>query len=96
MPKTAKISSLFPKHLFWDVIPDQLDIDRDKDFIIPRALYLTNKATFNADIVKLETLYSPEQILTQLKNTREKISNVVLECVANRYQVPVFRRFPKK
>ncbi|MGV3528138.1 MAG: DUF6922 domain-containing protein [Flavisolibacter sp.] len=93
MKRAEKISLLFPKHLFWDVNIDSLDIERDKAFIIPRALYMTDKATFNKDIEKLETIYSSNQIIRYLKSTKEKISNDVCELVAKRYSIPIFHRF---
>jgi hypothetical protein len=70
-----------------------LDADKDQDIIIPRALYMTNFSSFNADIAKLETLYSSEQIITVLKATKERISNEVCEMVSKRYSIPVFHRF---
>jgi hypothetical protein len=96
MPKELKISTLFPKHLFWDMNYEQLNSERDKDIIIPRALYMTNKQSFNEDIQKLEYLYTPTQIISQLKTTKEMISNEVCELVAKRYNIPVFYRFNKK
>ena len=63
--------------------------------IIPRALYMTNQASFEHDIERLESIYDAKQILTQLKKTKEKISNEVCELVANRYNVPVFYRYKK-
>ena len=38
--------------------PSKLDLSRDKYIIIPRALYATTPDTFEADIQKLEKLYS--------------------------------------
>ena len=38
--------------------PDKLDPRKDKDIIIPRALFATNEETFSTDIVKLEQFYS--------------------------------------
>lgn len=75
---------------------ENLDTRRDKDIIIPRALYMTNQNSFNSDILKLENLYSPSQIIEQLKNTKELISNEVCEMVAKRYSIPVFHRFFQK
>jgi hypothetical protein len=46
MNKPEKIADIFPKHLFWDMDYETLDFQKDKDVIIPRALYLTNKNTF--------------------------------------------------
>jgi hypothetical protein len=45
---------------------------------------MTNKQTFNQDIQKLEYLYTPTQIIDQLKTTKELISNEVCELVAKR------------
>lgn len=87
---------LFPKHLFWDMNYEHLNSERDKDIIIPRALYMTNRQTFNQDIQKLEQLYTPTQIVNYLRATKELISNEICELVAKRYNVPVFYRFSKK
>lgn len=93
MKRKNKISALFPEYLFWDVNIDSLDPKKDKDFIIPRALYMTNKHSFEKDIEKLESIYPSTQIVKYLKNTKEKISNEVCELVAKRYSVPIFHRF---
>ncbi len=75
---------------------ERLNFTRDLDIIIPRALYMTNRSNFDNDIRRLENIYTKEQIVEQLKKTKEKISNEVCELVANRYAVPVFYRFSKK
>jgi hypothetical protein len=33
-----RLSDYFPKWIFWDVDPDQLDWKEDSDYIIPRVL----------------------------------------------------------
>lgn len=93
MKRSIKVSEYFPKHLFWDVDLDKLQLELDKDLIIPRALFATTENTFDTDIKKLEKLYSHSEILNELKNTRESISNQVCELVALRYHVPQFHRF---
>ncbi|RPE09382.1 hypothetical protein EGT74_20525 [Chitinophaga lutea] len=93
MDKAVKISSVFPKHLFWDVKLEQLDADRDQDLIIPRALFMTSEISFQEDIEKLERIYSSAAIINTLKNTKERISNRVCEMVADRYHIPVFHRY---
>lgn len=93
MTKENKIATLFPKYLFWDVNIEKLDYLKDKDFIIPRALYLTNHSSFETDIKRLESIYSSTQIIKHLQLTKEKISNQVCEMVAKRYSVPIFRRY---
>ena len=93
MNTSIKISSIFPKHLFWDIDYENLDFFNDSDIIIPRALYLTNTESFENDIKKLEKIYTSSQIVLQLKLTKEKISNQVCEMVAKRYHVPLFKRF---
>ncbi|MEO9013239.1 MAG: hypothetical protein ABI266_08465 [Ginsengibacter sp.] len=93
MKSHKNISALFPKHLFWDVDTRKLDVQRDSDLIIPRALYMTNEASFPEDIAKLEQLYSSTQIIEQLQNTKEKISNNVCKMVAERYSTSIFYRF---
>lgn len=91
--KRAKISTVFPKHLFWDVDIDKLDASRDKALIIPRALFMSNENSFNHDIEKLELFYSSSEIINNLKSTKERISNKVCEMVAERYHIPVFQRY---
>ena len=93
MKKAVKISSIFPKYLFCDMDYESLDFQRDKDIVIPRALYFTNKNTFENDIRKLESFYSSSQILAQLKTSKELISNEVCRLVAGRYSVPYFTDF---
>ncbi len=75
---------------------EQLNIQRDKDIIIPRALYMSNADSFNADIQKLEHIYTSADIVQTLRSTKERISNKVCELVANRYHVPAFSRFSHK
>lgn len=93
MNQAVNISAIFPKHLFWDVRLELLDPDKDQSLIIPRALYMTNESTFNDDITKLETVYSREEIVENLKSTKERISNRVCEMVAKRYHIPLFYRY---
>ena len=71
----------------------KLSLSRDKDIIIPRALFATNEETFVTDIVKLEQFYSKITILKYLKTTKERISNEVCAMVAKRYNAPTFARF---
>ena len=73
----------------------KLDLQKDKDIIIPRALYVSNAETFEKDISLLETLYSHEQIAQELQNTKESISNNVCLWVAERYHIQPFARFAK-
>jgi len=87
------ISQIFPKHLFWDVNTKNLDIQDDKDFIIPRALMATTVETFTKDIQPLEELYSRTQIVKELQKTKERISNEVCKLVARRYHVKQFLRY---
>lgn len=96
MDVNATISSIFPKYLFWDMDYSRLNADRDKDIVIPRALYFTDRSSFNDDIARLETLYTPQEIVSQIQNTNELISNEVCSMVAERYHVPPFRRFSLK
>lgn len=93
MSAVKDISQIFPKHLFWDVDPKNLDIQDDKDFIIPRALIATTEETFNKDIQPLEQLYSRAQIVRELRRTKERISNEVCKLVAQRYHVKQFLRY---
>lgn len=93
MKRTRNIADIFPKHLFWDMDYSRLDLQQDKDIIIPRALYATTEQTFQEDIQQLEELYSKKQILKHLKNTKERISNKVCHLVADRYHTKDFVRF---
>lgn len=72
---------------------NRLDLQRDEDIIIPRALFATTTDTFDADIAILEKLYARRGILKHLKNTKEFISNEVCRLVAKRYEVDPFLRF---
>jgi hypothetical protein len=91
--QSVNIATIFPKHLFWDMDYSKLNLSRDKDIIIPRALFATNEESFETDIVKLESLYSAKDIVKYLKITKELISNKVCEMVAKRYCVSTFARF---
>jgi hypothetical protein len=92
----ATITSVFPKYLFWDMDHSRLNLDRDRDIIIPRALYFTDRRSFTEDISRLETFYTPQQIVYQIQDTKELISNEVCLMVAERYHVPPFRRLSIK
>lgn len=87
------IAAHFPNYLFWDVEVNLLELKEDMDFIIPRALYATTSSSFIDDINRLEKLYSPNQIVNALKNTKERISNKLCEQIARRYCIPSFSRF---
>lgn len=93
MNSTSNISAIFPKHLFWDIDMNNLSIVKDKDVIIPRALFQSSKKTFNQDIKRLELFYSPKEIIECLKNTKERISNEVCLLVASKYKIPPFYRY---
>ena len=93
MKQSATIATIFPKHLFWDMDHSKLDLSRDKAIIIPRSLYATIPATFEADIQKLEEFYSPEDIVKYLIQTEERISNKVCALVSQRYNTAPFQRF---
>jgi len=95
MKRQVNIADVFSKHLFWDVDMSLLDIEKDRDLIIPRALYTTSTETFPSDIVKLEALYSKATILRELKTTREKISNNICRLIARRYHAKTFLRWHK-
>lgn len=68
MKHTQNIADIFPKHLFWDMDHSKLDLKKDRDIIIPRALYANTPEAFNSDISKLEGLYSNNQIIKELKS----------------------------
>ncbi|MDB5024521.1 MAG: Bromodomain containing protein [Mucilaginibacter sp.] len=93
LTKDVHINQLFPKHLFWDVDMSCLDIDKDRDLIIPRALIATTPSTFTNDIEKLEIIYPKAVIARELKTTKEKVSNQICRLVARRYHVNQFARF---
>ena len=93
MNKSVNIATIFPKHLFWDMDYNKLNLSKDKAIIIPRALFDTTQETFETDILKLETLYSAKDIVKYLKLTTENISNKVCLSVAKRYNVKPFLRF---
>jgi hypothetical protein len=90
---TVNIATIFPKHLFWDMDHSKLNLARDKDIIIPRALFATTSETFETDILKLEALYSTKDIVKYLKLTTENISNKVCLSVCKRYNIEPFLRF---
>ena len=83
MKNKVNIATIFPKHLFWDMDYDKLNLEKDKAIIIPRAMYATTPDTFEEDIKKLENLYSSKMIVKYLKQTTENISNKICLLVAN-------------
>lgn len=93
MQTALNITTTFPKHLFWDMDYSKLSFKKDKDIIIPRALFATTKETFSKDITLLESIYSKSDILKYLKATKERISNEVCLMVAKKYKVAPFYRF---
>lgn len=95
MKPPKNILDSFPKHLFWDVNPKALDLNKDIQFIIPRSLIATTKDTFDKDISKLETFYSQNQIIDALKSTKERISNTICAMIADRYNIQPFLRFQR-
>lgn len=96
MKQKVNIATIFPKHLFWDMDYSKLNPQKDKDIIIPRAMYVTTSDTFEEDILRLERLYSKDEILNYLKNTKELISNEVCILISERYKIASFARFRKK
>lgn len=93
MKQKVNIATVFPKHLFWDMDYSKLNLSRDKNIIIPRAMYATTPETFEQDIERLEQLYTPRMIVKYLKNTKENISNKVCVSVSKRYNVAPFLRY---
>jgi hypothetical protein len=95
MRARQSIAEMFPKYLFWDMDYSALDVQKDKNIIIPRALIATTPDSFTSDISKLESIYKKEQIISALRNTKERISNKICSMVAERYHVEEFARFAK-
>lgn len=93
MARRDNIAAIFPKYLFWDMDYSKLSLKRDKDIIIPRALFASTRDTFVTDIERLENLYPTDEILSTLKSTKERISNNVCDLVAKRYHTKKFSRF---
>jgi hypothetical protein len=93
MKATSNILNVFPKYLFWDMDRSKLSLKRDKEIIIPRALYATTTETFSKDILVLEHYYSKSDILNILKHTKENISNEVCVLVSKRYNTAPFYRY---
>lgn len=93
MKQKVNISTIFPKYLFWDMEYSNLNLEEDKDIIIPRAMYVTNAESFEKDILRLESIYSKKEILHYLKTTKELISNEVCQLVSKRYNTAPFLRF---
>jgi len=93
LSRRIDIYKVFPKYAFWDMDSSKLSLKRDKDIIIPRALYATTKDTFPKDITVLEAYYSKREIVDILKHTKENISNQVCELVSKRYNTKPFYRY---
>jgi len=71
----------------------KLSTDRDMDIIIPRALLASNEKSFDKDIAILESIYTKEEIIFHLKNTKERISNNVCIMVSRKYRIKAFYRY---
>mgnify|MGYP006436342517 CR=1 FL=1 len=93
MSKQINIAKKFPKHLFWDMDANRLSVKEDKAIIIPRALFATTHANFENDILRLEEIYSKNEIIDVLRSTKELISNEICVLVAKRYNAKPFLRY---
>lgn len=93
MRTQISIGKKFPKHLFWDMDASRLSVKKDKAIIIPRALFATTQASFDFDIQRLEELYSRKEIISILKNTKERICNEVCILVTKRNNAKPFLRY---
>ncbi|MXV16541.1 DUF6922 domain-containing protein [Hufsiella ginkgonis] len=93
--RNVHIDKVFPKHLFWDVDMSALNVEADRDLIIPRALMATTAETFSNDISRLEAFYAKAVIARELKATKERISDKVCLLVARRYHVKKFTRYAR-
>lgn len=93
MKEEVNIAREFPKYLFWDMDPTKLSLRQDKFIIIPRALYATTRRTFDKDIQRLEKFYWSQEIISILRDTKERISNEVCTLVAERNNVQPFLRY---
>ena len=93
MKNKNTILSFLPTHLFWDIDVDKLSIKRDKDIIIPRMLFSTTKESFESEISILEKIYSKDDIIESLMQTKERISNEVCSLVADKYAIKPFKRY---
>ncbi len=71
----------------------KLSTERDMEIIIPRALLASNEKTFDKDIAILESIYTKEEIIFHLKNTKERISNDVCIMVCSKYGIKPFYRY---
>jgi len=89
----VNIANVAQKKVFWDMDMNKLSIKKDKEIIIPRMLLATNEKTFKKDIASVEKIYSANEIYSVLKNTKERISNMVCRMVADRYKKPPFLRY---
>ena len=71
----------------------RLSLKKDKSIIIPRALFATTGASFDKDIRRLEKFYSSQEIISILRNTKERISNEDCILVAARYNAKPFLHY---
>lgn len=82
-----KLSEIFPKQIFWDVDLDNFSLNNweDRSFIIQRVL----KMSFlqNDLLVKLENLFSIEEIKYYAKGSNEIMGNERIEKLCNRYNM---------
>ncbi len=71
MKQQVNIATIFPKHLFWDMDHSKLNLSRDKDIIIPRALFATTPETFETDIIKPMQLIFKYNDYTNLQSIQQ-------------------------
>jgi len=78
-----KLSDLFPVAIFWDVDANELSVEEDKDFIVPRVLSRhMNKVEY---LENLELLYPKELIKYYALNSPDILGNENIDFVAKRY-----------
>jgi hypothetical protein len=80
-----RLSSIFPKVMFWDVDMDTLSIVYDDDFIIQRVLSRTVRDI--NDLHKLENLYSINKIKYYALNSNEIRGNELISFIAEHYDL---------
>ncbi len=73
----------FKKTIFWDVKPEDLDIEKNKDFIIERVLV---RGGMN-DIKKLFSMYTGEQLISSIKNAKQ-LDKVTHNFCSNYFNIP--------
>jgi hypothetical protein len=75
--RSKTILNYFPRYIFWDTKPENLDIEYHAQYIIERVMKsCADIDDFNNAVSKLEMLYNKKLIKESIINSREYIPSM--------------------